>query len=191
MEDARVAPHSPRSVPTNFDVNSEYGLIHDNISRAESLSSGRNKNYQCQYKNWFRAAKEEEWEICSSLWQGAMISYLHMKSFLGKEKTIELLGGQKKELEITPALEKEGPVVSTSCRSVQRQAQRTSEEAERSQEPSRQGKRQSQLAQTLPTMVQDSRLELSAVDSVFNMARTLMELTAKEQERMNRTIPRK
>ncbi|MBW0587846.1 hypothetical protein O181_127561 [Austropuccinia psidii MF-1] len=44
----------------------------------------------------------------------------------------------------------------TSSRSVQGKAQRTSEEAERSQEPSRQGKRQSQLAQTLPTRAQNS-----------------------------------
>ncbi|MBW0524078.1 hypothetical protein O181_063793 [Austropuccinia psidii MF-1] len=36
-----------------------------------------------------------------------------------------------------------------------RSVQRTPEEAERSQEPSRQGKRKSQLAQTLPTRVQD------------------------------------
>ncbi|MBW0569575.1 hypothetical protein O181_109290 [Austropuccinia psidii MF-1] len=46
----------------------------------------------------------------------------------------------------------------TSARSVQRQAQRTSKEAERSQEPSRQGQRQSQLAQTLPTRVQDPQI---------------------------------
>ncbi|MBW0491005.1 hypothetical protein O181_030720, partial [Austropuccinia psidii MF-1] len=98
--------------------------------------------YQCQYKIWCRAAKEEEWEICPSLWQGAMNSYLHIKSFLGQERTIELLGGcsplfckekvkkiknwlksqsllsidQKKELETTPALEKEGPVMSTSSK---------------------------------------------------------------------------
>ncbi|MBW0580448.1 hypothetical protein O181_120163, partial [Austropuccinia psidii MF-1] len=39
--------------------------------------------------------------------------------------------------------------------SVQRQAQRTSEEAERSQEPSRKGQRQRQLPLTLPTKVQD------------------------------------
>ncbi|MBW0486524.1 hypothetical protein O181_026239 [Austropuccinia psidii MF-1] len=110
-----------------------------------------------------------------------MNSYLHIKSFLGQEKTIELLGGwsplsckgkvkkinnglrnqsllsidQKKELEMTPALEKEGPVASTSSRSVQGQAQRTSEETERSQEPSGQRKRQSKLEQTLPTRVQD------------------------------------
>ncbi|MBW0586813.1 hypothetical protein O181_126528 [Austropuccinia psidii MF-1] len=43
----------------------------------------------------------------------------------------------------------------TISRSVQRQAQGTSEEEERSQEQSREGKRQSQLAQTLPTGVQD------------------------------------
>ncbi|MBW0553262.1 hypothetical protein O181_092977 [Austropuccinia psidii MF-1] len=47
---------------------------------------------------------------------------------------------------------------STSSRSVQKQAQRTSEEEERSQEPSRKGKRQSQLAQTLPTGVQDPQI---------------------------------
>ncbi|MBW0502654.1 hypothetical protein O181_042369 [Austropuccinia psidii MF-1] len=69
-----------------------------------------------------------------------MNSYLHIKIFLGQEKTIELLGGrspfsfkdkvkkinnwlknqsllsidQKKKLEMTPDLEKEGLLVSTS-----------------------------------------------------------------------------
>ncbi|MBW0493328.1 hypothetical protein O181_033043 [Austropuccinia psidii MF-1] len=43
LEDARVFPHSPRSSPTNFDVNSESELIHDNISRAEPFSSVRNR----------------------------------------------------------------------------------------------------------------------------------------------------
>ncbi|MBW0589019.1 hypothetical protein O181_128734, partial [Austropuccinia psidii MF-1] len=46
----------------------------------------------------------------------------------------------------------------TSSRNVQRQAQRTSEEEERSQRPSRQGRRQSQLAQTLPKGVQDPQI---------------------------------
>ncbi|MBW0461771.1 hypothetical protein O181_001486 [Austropuccinia psidii MF-1] len=100
--------------------------------------------------------------------------------FTHQEKTIELLGGwnlfsfkdkvkkrknwlksqsllsidQKRELEMTPALDEEGPVASTSSsfRSVQKQAQRTSEE-ERSQ-----GQRQIQLAQTLPTRVEDPQI---------------------------------
>ncbi|MBW0518162.1 hypothetical protein O181_057877 [Austropuccinia psidii MF-1] len=88
-----------------------------------------------------------------------MNSYLHIKSFLGQEKAIEPLGGwsplsckdkvkkiknwlknqslssidQRKEFEMTPALETEVPVASTISRSVQGQAQRTSEETERCQ----------------------------------------------------------
>ncbi|MBW0530616.1 hypothetical protein O181_070331 [Austropuccinia psidii MF-1] len=85
--------HSPRSVPTNFDANSESELIHDNILRAEPLSSGSNRNLSMPIQNWLRAAIEEEWEICPSLWQGAINSYLQIKSFLGQEKTTELLGG--------------------------------------------------------------------------------------------------
>ncbi|MBW0490680.1 hypothetical protein O181_030395 [Austropuccinia psidii MF-1] len=46
----------------------------------------------------------------------------------------------------------------TSSRSVQRQAQRTSEEEERSQEPLRKGQRQKQLPQTLLTGVQDTKI---------------------------------
>ncbi|MBW0570952.1 hypothetical protein O181_110667, partial [Austropuccinia psidii MF-1] len=44
LEDARVAPHSPRSVPTDFDMNSESELIHGNISRAEPFLGGSNRN---------------------------------------------------------------------------------------------------------------------------------------------------
>ncbi|MBW0500227.1 hypothetical protein O181_039942 [Austropuccinia psidii MF-1] len=40
LEDARVSSHSPRSVPTNFDVNS----IKGNILRAEPFLSGSHRN---------------------------------------------------------------------------------------------------------------------------------------------------
>ncbi|MBW0560152.1 hypothetical protein O181_099867 [Austropuccinia psidii MF-1] len=56
-----------------------------------------------------------------------------------------------------PDLE-ESPVVSTSSRSIQIEAQRTSGEEERSQEPSGHGKRQRKLAQTSPTRVQDPKI---------------------------------
>ncbi|MBW0525651.1 hypothetical protein O181_065366 [Austropuccinia psidii MF-1] len=59
---------------------------------------------------------------------------------------------------MTLSLEKEGPVASTSSISVQKQAQRTSEEAERSQEQLRKVQRQSQLAQNLPKRVQDPQI---------------------------------
>ncbi|MBW0579723.1 hypothetical protein O181_119438 [Austropuccinia psidii MF-1] len=74
------------------------------------------------------------------------------------EEPKSFIQDQKKELEMTPTLETEAQVVSTSSRSVQRQAQSTPEEAERSQEPSRKGHRQSKLAQTLPTRGQGSQI---------------------------------
>ncbi|MBW0559502.1 hypothetical protein O181_099217, partial [Austropuccinia psidii MF-1] len=178
--------------------------------------------YQCQDRNWFRAAKEEEWEICPSLWQGAMNSYLHIKSFLGQEKTIELLGGwsplsckdkvekiknwlenqsllsidQKKELEMTPALETkapEAPVASNRSKpapEVSKDKPKVPQKKKRGPKNHQgKGKYKANWHRTYPQGYRIAKLEPSAVDSVFNMARTLMEFTAKQQERMNRNFP--
>ncbi|MBW0541082.1 hypothetical protein O181_080797 [Austropuccinia psidii MF-1] len=177
--------------------------------------------YQFQYKNWFRATKEEEWEICPSLWQGAMSSYLHMKSFLGEEKTIELLGGwsplpckdkvkkvknwlknksllsieQKKELEMTPALETKVPVVSTSSKPAPEMSKDKPKGPQKKQRGPKnhqgKGKGKANWHRPYPQEYRIPKLEPSAVDSVLNMASTLMEFTGKEQERMKRTFPPK
>ncbi|MBW0515983.1 hypothetical protein O181_055698 [Austropuccinia psidii MF-1] len=77
-------------------------------------------------------------------------------------------------------------LASTSSRSVQGQSQKTSEQM--SQEPLGKGKRKENWHRPYPQGHRIPKLEPSAVDSVFNMAGTLMEFTAKEQERMNRTF---
>ncbi|MBW0550470.1 hypothetical protein O181_090185 [Austropuccinia psidii MF-1] len=173
--------------------------------------------YQSQYKDWFRSAKEEEWENFPSLCQGARSSYLHIKSFLGQEKTIECLGGwsplsskdkvkkiknwlknqivlsidQKKELEMTPALE-EGPVASTSSKPAPQTSKEDSKEPQKQKKvPNNhqgKGKGKENWHRPYPQAYRIPKLEPSAVDSVFNMARTPMEFTAKEQERLNRTL---
>ncbi|MBW0543960.1 hypothetical protein O181_083675 [Austropuccinia psidii MF-1] len=169
--------------------------------------------YQCQYKNWFRAAKEEEWEICPSLWQGAMNSYLHIKSFLGQEKTIELLGDwsplsckaevkkiknwlknqsllfihQKKELEMTPDFETEVPVASTSSKPAPEVSKDKPKRPQKKQRGPKnhqvKGKGKANCKRPYPKGYRIPKLEPSAVDSVLNMARTLMEFTAKELEK--------
>ncbi|MBW0585013.1 hypothetical protein O181_124728 [Austropuccinia psidii MF-1] len=147
-----------------------------------------------------------------------MNSYLHIKSFLGQEKTRELLGGwsplsckdkvkkiknwlknqsllsidQKKKLEMTPALE-EGQVASTSSKP----AQETSKEKPKGPKRKKKGPKKHQgkgkgkenWHRPYPQGYRIPKLEPSAVDSVFNMARTLREFTAKEKEKMNRTFP--
>ncbi|MBW0503501.1 hypothetical protein O181_043216 [Austropuccinia psidii MF-1] len=87
-------------------------------------------------------------------------------------------------MEITPDLEKEGPVESTCSITLQRQA-------EMSQKKQKQGEGKVDWYRPYPQGYWIPKLEPSAIDSVLNLETNLMEFTAKEQERMNTTFPEK
>ncbi|MBW0590199.1 hypothetical protein O181_129914 [Austropuccinia psidii MF-1] len=93
LEDSRASAHSPRSVPTNFDVISEPGLIEGNILRAEPLQSGSHRNISVPIQTLGQSSKRRGVGNVPKHLAGGMNSYLDIKSFLGHEKTIELLGG--------------------------------------------------------------------------------------------------
>ncbi|MBW0511786.1 hypothetical protein O181_051501 [Austropuccinia psidii MF-1] len=150
-----------------------------------------------------------------------MNSYLHIKSFLGQDKTIELSGGciplyckekvkkindwsknqsllsidQKKELGMTPALETEGPVAFTSSKPAPEvskdKPKRPQKNGKGPKKHQGKGKAKANWHRPYPQGYGIPKLEPSAVDSIFNMARTFMKFTAKEQERMNRIFPHK
>ncbi|MBW0537252.1 hypothetical protein O181_076967 [Austropuccinia psidii MF-1] len=188
MEDAIVAPHSPRSVPTNFDVNSESGLIHDNIPRAEQLPSGSNGNLSMPIQQLIQSSQRRGVGNMPKPLTGGhelLLTHQELSESGDDHRTLRRLepiflqrqGQKDKEFVEEPKSfihrpeEETGNDFSfgdrrpsgiyqlqTSSRSVQGQSQRTSEEEERSQEPSRKEQSQSQLAQTLPTMVQDPQI---------------------------------
>ncbi|MBW0554976.1 hypothetical protein O181_094691 [Austropuccinia psidii MF-1] len=126
MEDARVSPHSPRSVPTNFDVNSESELIHDNTLRAEPLSSGRNRNLSMPIQKLVQSSQRRGvGNMPKPLVGGHELLLTHQElSGTGEHhRTLRRLEpivlqrqDPKKELEMTPALETEGPVASRSSK---------------------------------------------------------------------------
>ncbi|MBW0547806.1 hypothetical protein O181_087521 [Austropuccinia psidii MF-1] len=146
-----------------------------------------------------------------------MNSYLHIKSFLVQEKTIELLGGwspfsckenvkkinnllknqsllsidQKKELEMTPALETEGPVASTSSKPGPEVSKNKLKGPQKKKKGPKNHQGKANWHRTYPQGYRIPKLEPSEVDSVLNMARTPMEFKAKDQQRMNRNFPRK
>ncbi|MBW0560028.1 hypothetical protein O181_099743 [Austropuccinia psidii MF-1] len=162
LEDARVAPHSPRSVPTNFVVNSESELIHDNILRAESLSSGSNRNLSMPIQKLVqRSQRRGVKNIPKPLAWGHELLLTHQE-LSGSGEDHRTLGRPEEGTGNDSSFGDRGPSgiyqLQTSSRSAERQAQRTSAETERSQNPSRQGKSQSQLAQTLPTRVQHPQI---------------------------------
>ncbi|MBW0578310.1 hypothetical protein O181_118025 [Austropuccinia psidii MF-1] len=150
-----------------------------------------------------------------------MNSYLNIKSFLGQERTIELLGGwsslsckekvkkmknwlknqiilsidQEKELEMIPALEKEGPVISTISKPGTEASKDKPKGAHKNQSGLKnnqgKGKGKDNWHRPYPQGYRIPKLEHLVVESIFNMARTLMKFTAKEQERMKRSFQHK
>ncbi|MBW0574221.1 hypothetical protein O181_113936 [Austropuccinia psidii MF-1] len=148
-----------------------------------------------------------------------MNSYLHIKSFLGQGKTIKHSGewsplsckdkfkkinswfknqillsvDQKKELEMTPALE-EGPVASTSFKPAPEASKEKPKGPQKKKGPKNhqgKGKGKANWNRPYPQGYRIPKLEPSAMDNVFYLARTLMEFKAKEQEIMNGTFPGK
>ncbi|MBW0577787.1 hypothetical protein O181_117502 [Austropuccinia psidii MF-1] len=113
LEDSRVSPHSPRSAPTQFDVNSESELIHDNISRAEPFSSGRNRNLSMPIQELVQSSQRGGVESMPKPLAGGHELLLTHQELCGSGEDHRTLINQK-ELEMTPALEKEGPVESNS-----------------------------------------------------------------------------
>ncbi|MBW0517297.1 hypothetical protein O181_057012 [Austropuccinia psidii MF-1] len=146
-----------------------------------------------------------------------MNSYLHINRFLGHERTIELLGGwsplsckdkvkktkiwlktqsllskdQKKEFEMTSGFKQEVPVVSKSSKQAPEQSKDKPKRPQKKLRGPKNNQGKANWHRPYPQGYRIPQLELSAMDSVFNISRTLMGFTAKEQERMNRTFPGK
>ncbi|MBW0573158.1 hypothetical protein O181_112873 [Austropuccinia psidii MF-1] len=173
LEDARVSPHSPRSIPTDFDMSSDPELIYDNISRAEPFSSGRNRNISMPIQKLVQISQRRGvGNMPKPLAGGHELLLTHQERSGSGEyhrtlRSLEPIFLQRQGQKEQELVEERKPFIyrpeervgndssfrdrdpsgvyqlQTSSRNVQGQAQKTSEETERSQEPSKQGKRQS------------------------------------------------
>ncbi|MBW0535262.1 hypothetical protein O181_074977 [Austropuccinia psidii MF-1] len=96
---------------------------------------------------------------------------------------------------MTPALEPEAPLASTSSKpapEVSKDKPKGPQKKKRGlKNHQSKGKGKANWHRPYSKGYRIPKLEPSAVDSVLNIARTLMEFTAKEQERMNRNFPKK
>ncbi|MBW0568346.1 hypothetical protein O181_108061 [Austropuccinia psidii MF-1] len=202
-------------------MNSEPELIHDYISRAEPFSRGSNRNISLPIQKLVQSIQRRGvGNMPKPLAGGHELLITHQElSGSGEDHrtlmrfqpiVLQRQGQKDKELVGEPKSFIDRPEervgndssfgdrapsgvyhLQTSSRSVQGQAQRTSEEAERSQNHQSQGKGKANCHRPYTQGYRSPKLEPSAMDSVFNMARSLMEFSAKEKERMNRTFPNK
>ncbi|MBW0581812.1 hypothetical protein O181_121527 [Austropuccinia psidii MF-1] len=114
-----------------------------------------------------------------------------MQNWLKNQSLLSI--DQKKELEMIPALETKGPVAYTSSKPAPEVSKDKPKGPQKRQKVPKnhqgKGKGKANWHIPYPQGYKIQKLEPSAVDSVFNMARTLMEFTFKEQEEMNGTFP--
>ncbi|MBW0565991.1 hypothetical protein O181_105706 [Austropuccinia psidii MF-1] len=157
LEDARVATHSPRSVPKDFDVNSESELINGNKLLAGGHELLITHQELCGSGEDHRTLRRLEPIVLQRQAQKDKELVEEPKSFINRPE--ERVGNNS-------SFGNRGPSgvyqLQTSSRSVQGQAQGTSEDEERSQEASRKGQRRSKLGQPLPTRVQDPQIGASS-----------------------------
>ncbi|MBW0502889.1 hypothetical protein O181_042604 [Austropuccinia psidii MF-1] len=175
LEDSRVASHSPGSVPTNYDVNSDPELIKVNILRDEQSSSGINKNISVPVQKLVQNSQRRGVGNMPKLLAGGMNSYLHIKSFLGQEKAIELLEGWSP---LSFKDKKEGPVASTSSKPAPEMSKDKPKGPQKKQKGPKdhQGKGQGKANwnRTYPQGYRIPKLQPSAVESIFNMSTPLV-----------------
>ncbi|MBW0584528.1 hypothetical protein O181_124243 [Austropuccinia psidii MF-1] len=204
LEDARTSPHSPRFVPTNFNVNPEPELNEGSALRVEPLSSGSHRNISVPVHKLVQSHKRRGvGNMPKPLAGGHKIPLIHQelsgsgedhRALRRVEPIVLQSQDQKKELEMTPALE-EGPVASISSKPAPETSKEKTKGPQKKNKGTKshqgKGKGKENWHRPYPQGCRIPKLEPSALDSVFNMARTLMEFIDKEQERMNRTFPHK
>ncbi|MBW0493556.1 hypothetical protein O181_033271 [Austropuccinia psidii MF-1] len=94
---------------------------------------------------------------------------------------------------MTPYLEKEGPVVSTSSKKAPEMSKDKPKGPQKKKKGPKnhqgKGKGKANCYRSYPQGYKIPKSEPSEMHSVFNMAKAVMEFTAKEQEGMNRNFP--
>ncbi|MBW0523392.1 hypothetical protein O181_063107 [Austropuccinia psidii MF-1] len=209
-----LPPHSPRSVPTNFDVKSEPELIEGNVLRVEPLSSDSHRNISVPIQKLVQRSKRRGMgNMPKPLAGGHELLLTHQELSVSGEDHIALRtvdpivlqrqGQKDKELVEEPTYflytRRRNWKQPQLWKKVQWCLPASEESKERPKGPQKkekgpknhQGKGKGKEIWHLPYPqgYRIPKLDPSAMDSFFNMARTLLEFTAKEQERRNNTFP--
>ncbi|MBW0542293.1 hypothetical protein O181_082008, partial [Austropuccinia psidii MF-1] len=170
--------------------------------------------YRYQYKSWFMAAKQQEWEIIPSLWIGTINSYPQVKKFMGPKKTEELMKGwtpmsckgqvhkikawlknqsmlsEDRKKKLAPGKENI-PVEAPQASARKRPPQQVPKKPKQTPKTNQKGKAKPKWNKPYSQNYRIPKEEKIAMDNVFNMARTLMELKNKEEERSSQYFPKK
>ncbi|MBW0527991.1 hypothetical protein O181_067706 [Austropuccinia psidii MF-1] len=146
--------------------------------------------YKASQKAYNNALQYKEYQILADLWKNCMNSYLTVRKFLGHPNTCKLLNGwhplmEKKNMMLltlewrknNPPPPKEVPKTASVARS------RNSNVRKQPQAPNK-GKGKAPATKPYSQGYRIPKIQQDAMENVFQMARTMMELQKKEEARL-------
>ncbi|MBW0478238.1 hypothetical protein O181_017953 [Austropuccinia psidii MF-1] len=199
LEDARVSPNYPRSVPTNVDVNSEPELAQGNILRVEPFPSGSHRDISVPVQKLIQSSKGRGVGNMPKPLEGGnelLITHQEISGSGEDHRTLRrlehiLLQSQEDGVGNHLSFVERRPIGIYRLQEFSKTSPNDFRTSKGPKDHQGKGKGRGNWHRPYPQAYRIPKLEPSAVDSVFNMARTLREFTAKEQEMMNSTFPHK
>ncbi|MBW0494604.1 hypothetical protein O181_034319 [Austropuccinia psidii MF-1] len=194
LEDSRTSPHSPRFVTTNLVVNSEPEIIEGNILRAEPLPSGSHRNISAPIQKLVHRSKRRGVGNMPKPFAGGHELLLTNQELSGSGEDhrtlerVEPLVLQRQDQKYEELVEEPKSFICIPEEGIgndYRFGRRPSgiyQLQKKKKGPKNhqgKGKGKEKWHRPSPQGYRIPKLEPSAMDSVFNMARTLMKFIAK------------
>ncbi|MBW0582092.1 hypothetical protein O181_121807 [Austropuccinia psidii MF-1] len=139
--------------------------------------------YKASHKAYNNSLQYKEYQILADPWKNCMNSYLNVRKFLGHLNTCKLLNGwhplmeklewRKKQPSTTQASAKNSP--SSQQQKFQHEKEATS---------SNKGKGKAPATKPYSQGYRIPKIQQDAMENVFQMARTMMQLQKKEEDRL-------
>ncbi|MBW0574826.1 hypothetical protein O181_114541 [Austropuccinia psidii MF-1] len=145
-----------------------------------------------QYKQYYTLYKDKDWEMFPQIHQGVMNSWHILKRFLTEEEIVVYSNGWN-PLSSKPQIKKIKEYHSKKREASKEAAPVASTNKPQANQPPKKGRKRKRIGGNhIPQAARIPKIPKDAMDNVFNMARTFMELKEKEEQGMRQThFPKK
>ncbi|MBW0593153.1 hypothetical protein O181_132868 [Austropuccinia psidii MF-1] len=146
-----------------------------------------------QYKQYYRVYKDKDWEMLPQIHQGVMNSWHILKRFLTEEEIV-IYSNVWNPLSSKPQIKKIKEYHSKKREASKEEAPVASTSKPQGNQPPHEGKKNKKENWRIPysPSYRIPKIQKDAMDNVFTMARTLMELKDKEEQRIRQpNFPKK
>ncbi|MBW0522532.1 hypothetical protein O181_062247 [Austropuccinia psidii MF-1] len=139
--------------------------------------------YKASQKAYKNALQHKEYQILVDLWKNCMNSYLTVRKFLGHPNTCKLLNGWHPLMDKKNIMEEKQP--STTQASAKNSPSSQKQQFQHEKQPKTHNKDKGKAPATNPYSqgYRTTKIQQDAMENVFQMARTMMELQKKEGAR--------